>query len=79
MALPYFCLGPDAPATAAAFLTDHYAVEGPAASGVVAGALTTRRAVREAIAAYDAAGCHELILFPCSPDPEQVRLLADAL
>ena len=79
MALPYFCLGPDARATAVVFLTDHYAVEGSAASTVISGALTDRSAVREAIAAYDAAGCHELILFPCSPDPEQVRLLADAL
>ena len=29
--------------------------------------------------AFAAAGCDELIFFPCDPDPEQVDLLADAL
>lgn len=79
MALPYFCLGSDAEATARAFLTDHYAVEGPdVAARVADGALTDPAAVREAIAAYEQAGCDELLLFPCSPDPHQVHLLAEA-
>ena len=29
-------------------------------------------------AAFEQAGADEMICFPCSPDPEQVDLLADA-
>lgn len=79
MALPYFCLGPRAGAEAAAFLTDHYAIEGEAAHAVASSALTTVEAIQAAVAAYEAAGCDELILYPCSPDPLQVGLLADAV
>jgi alkanesulfonate monooxygenase SsuD/methylene tetrahydromethanopterin reductase-like flavin-dependent oxidoreductase (luciferase family) len=80
MALPYFCLGPQARLHADGFLTDHYAIEGAeSAAGVAAGALTDVPAVRDAIAAYRDAGCDELLLFPCSPDPLQVRLLAEAI
>jgi hypothetical protein len=28
---------------------------------------------------FEEAGCDELIFFPCSSDPEQVDLLADAV
>jgi alkanesulfonate monooxygenase SsuD/methylene tetrahydromethanopterin reductase-like flavin-dependent oxidoreductase (luciferase family) len=80
MSLPYFCLGPRAAAEAAAFLTDHYAVEGgDTATAVASSALTTTEAIRAAIAEYEAAGCDELILYPCSADPRQVSLLADAV
>jgi alkanesulfonate monooxygenase SsuD/methylene tetrahydromethanopterin reductase-like flavin-dependent oxidoreductase (luciferase family) len=80
MAQPYFALGPQALEHAHAFLTDHYAIEGPAAAARIAGsALTGATAVRDAIAAYERAGCDELILFPCSPDPDQVHLLADTV
>lgn len=79
LALPYFCLGPDAREHADAYLTDHYAIEGPAAASLVAAALTDATAVRDAISAYERAGCDELMLFPCSPDPRQVRLLAEAV
>jgi hypothetical protein len=34
--------------------------------------------VRQYIQVFSDAGCDELVLFPCSPDPEQVDLLADA-
>jgi alkanesulfonate monooxygenase SsuD/methylene tetrahydromethanopterin reductase-like flavin-dependent oxidoreductase (luciferase family) len=77
LALPYFSLGPRARENAEAFLTDHYAVEGPAAATIAASALTDATAIRDAISAYEAAGCDELMLFPCSPDPDQVRLLAE--
>jgi alkanesulfonate monooxygenase SsuD/methylene tetrahydromethanopterin reductase-like flavin-dependent oxidoreductase (luciferase family) len=79
MALPYFCLGPRADAEAAAFLTDHYAIEGEAAAAVASSALTSVEAIQTSIAAYEAAGCDELILYPCSADPLQVDLLADAV
>lgn len=31
------------------------------------------------LAAFEEAGCDELILFPCSNDPAQVDLLADVV
>ena len=34
--------------------------------------------VQRYIQAFTEAGCDELILFPCSSDPRQVDLLADA-
>lgn len=79
MALPYFCLGPQAREEAEAFLTDHYAIEGSVASRIATEALTDTKALQDAVAAYEAAGCDELILFPCNPDPQQVHLLADAI
>jgi alkanesulfonate monooxygenase SsuD/methylene tetrahydromethanopterin reductase-like flavin-dependent oxidoreductase (luciferase family) len=80
MALPYFSLGPHAQENARAYLSDHYAIEGDeAVARVMASALTSVEAVREAVAAYAEAGCDELLLFPCDPDPEQVRLLAEAV
>lgn len=78
-ALPYFSLGAHARENAEDFLGDHYALEGGAVSQVLAHALTDSRAIREAVAAYEKAGCDELLLFPCNPDPRQVRLLADAI
>jgi alkanesulfonate monooxygenase SsuD/methylene tetrahydromethanopterin reductase-like flavin-dependent oxidoreductase (luciferase family) len=79
MALPYFCLGPRAEAEATGFITDHYAIEAETAAAIASSALTSADAIRTAIAAYAAAGCDELILYPCSPDPRQVGLLADAI
>lgn len=79
MALPYFSLGSRARENAETFLADHYAVEGAAAERVIANALIAPAAVRDAVAAYERAGCDELLLFPCSADPAQVRLLAAAV
>lgn len=79
MALPYFSLGPRAQENAAAFLTDHYAVEGEGAARVAASALTDPERISAAVAAYTRAGCDELLLFPCSSDPAQIGLLAEAV
>lgn len=79
MTLPYFSLGPRAKEHARAFLADHYAIEGEAAVRVAASALTDAAAIRDAVTAYEQAGCDEVVLFPCNPDPEQVRLLADII
>ena len=35
--------------------------------------------MKQYVAAFEAAGCQELFLFPSSSDPQQVDLLADAL
>jgi len=76
-ALGYFALGPDAGELAAGYLHDYYGFLGDYAKMVVEGALTTEDAVRRAVAGFADAGCDELILFPCSPDLDQLRRLAD--
>jgi alkanesulfonate monooxygenase SsuD/methylene tetrahydromethanopterin reductase-like flavin-dependent oxidoreductase (luciferase family) len=76
-ALGYYALGPDAQALAADYLRDYYGFLGDYAEQVVGGALTTEAAIREAVADFEQAGCDELILFPCSPDLDQLNRLAD--
>lgn len=79
MALAYFALGDDAEVDARANLADYYAWLGDQiAEFVVSAAARDADSVRQALAAYETAGCDELILFPASSDPDQVDLLADA-
>ena len=79
MALMYFSLGEEAEASAEHYLLDYYAWLGEeTAHGIVAGAAKDADSVKAAINAYGASGCDELICFPCSSDPEQVTLLAEA-
>ena len=75
-ALGYFALGPDASGLASAYLRDYYAFIPDYVDFIVGGALTSDEAVRAAIAEFSDAGCDELILFPCSPDPDQLHRLA---
>jgi len=77
--LIYFALGPEAQAAATAYLTGYYAWLGEETAGAIAaGAATSAAEVRAELAAFAAAGCDELILFPCTADPAQVDLLAEA-
>lgn len=78
VALAYASLGDDAEAHAHRYLTDYYAFLGEFAERIAAGALTSRQAVADTMAAFTDAGCDELILFPCNPDLGQVTLLAEA-
>ena len=45
---------------------------------IAAGAATDPETVERYIAAFEQAGCDELIIFPSSSDPAQADLLADA-
>ncbi|SCL26650.1 Flavin-dependent oxidoreductase, luciferase family (includes alkanesulfonate monooxygenase SsuD and methylene tetrahydromethanopterin reductase) [Micromonospora pallida] len=77
LAIHYYALGDDAEAHAGRFLQDYYSYLGPQFAGKIAGgALKTEAEVAGTIERYAAAGCDELILIPCNPDPEQVDLLA---
>jgi alkanesulfonate monooxygenase SsuD/methylene tetrahydromethanopterin reductase-like flavin-dependent oxidoreductase (luciferase family) len=78
VALGYFALGPDARDHADRYLHDYYGFLGPWADQIAAGALTDQQAIKQAIDQFEQAGCDELILFPCNPDPAQVEALADA-
>jgi alkanesulfonate monooxygenase SsuD/methylene tetrahydromethanopterin reductase-like flavin-dependent oxidoreductase (luciferase family) len=79
MALAYFSLGPEARQHADRYLHDYYGFLGPWADRIAAGALTGEQAVRDALGRFEQAGCDELLLFPCDPDPAQVDALAAAI
>ncbi len=78
--LGYFSLGPDAEQQARAYLTDYYAFLGEDIANMIAGsAATDAETVRGYLQAFEAAGCGELVLFPCSSDPGQATLLREAI
>jgi alkanesulfonate monooxygenase SsuD/methylene tetrahydromethanopterin reductase-like flavin-dependent oxidoreductase (luciferase family) len=79
LALSYFSLGADAQQHAGSYLRDYYGFAGPYAERVVASAATSAEMVKSQAAAFEAAGCDELIFFPCSTDLNQVRQLTEAL
>jgi alkanesulfonate monooxygenase SsuD/methylene tetrahydromethanopterin reductase-like flavin-dependent oxidoreductase (luciferase family) len=80
MGLAYFSLGAQAEENASAYLGDYYAWLGEEVAGYIAGsAAKDAETVQRYVAAFEAAGCDELIIFPSSADPDQVDLLADAL
>ncbi len=80
MALAYFSLGADAERHANEYLLDYYGFLGPDLSGMIAGsAAKDADTVKGYIAAFENAGCDELIIFPTSADVRQVELLAEAL
>ena len=45
---------------------------------IASGAATDAETVKQYVKGFSEAGCDELVLFPCNPDPGQVDLLADA-
>lgn len=79
MSIGYFALGQDAESVADRYLMDYYAFLGPGAQFVAKGTLTDPGALRREVPALAEAGCDELILFPCSSDPDQADRLADVL
>ena len=79
VALCYFALGPDGKDAARASLGDYYAFLGDIAEQIIGGAVTDADTARGYRDAFAAAGADELIFFPCSADPVQVDLLAEAL
>jgi alkanesulfonate monooxygenase SsuD/methylene tetrahydromethanopterin reductase-like flavin-dependent oxidoreductase (luciferase family) len=78
MALAYFALGDGAEQAADSYLHDYYGFLGEIADMIASGAATDADTVKQYVQGFADAGCDELVLFPCSPDPEQVDLLAEA-
>jgi hypothetical protein len=66
-------------AAADAYLLDCYAFLGAYAPMVASSAAIGPEEVRGVVRGFAAAGCDELILFPCRTDPEEVARLADAV
>jgi alkanesulfonate monooxygenase SsuD/methylene tetrahydromethanopterin reductase-like flavin-dependent oxidoreductase (luciferase family) len=79
MSLAYFSLGPDAEQNAQRYVGDYYAFLGEEMSGMIAaGTAKDADAVQSYLSAFEQAGCDELVWIPCSSDPGQVGLLAEA-
>lgn len=79
MGLAYFSLGENAEENIRADLTHYYAFLGEEIAGYIAdSAATDAETVKQYLTAFEQAGCGELIPFPCTSDPAQVDLLADA-
>ena len=79
MAIAYFALGDRAEQAADAYLRDYYAFIGEYAGMIAAGAAKDVATVKRYVEGFAEAGCDELIMIPCDPDPGQVDLLADAV
>jgi alkanesulfonate monooxygenase SsuD/methylene tetrahydromethanopterin reductase-like flavin-dependent oxidoreductase (luciferase family) len=62
-----------------AYLRDYYAFTGPFAERVVAGNLTSARAVKDFLRGYEEAGCDELVLFPTTADAADLGRLAEVV
>jgi alkanesulfonate monooxygenase SsuD/methylene tetrahydromethanopterin reductase-like flavin-dependent oxidoreductase (luciferase family) len=79
-ALAYFSLGEQAAENARGYLGDYYAWLGDGvAAMIVASAAQNAESVQQQFAAYEEAGCDELIFCPSSNEAEQVDLLAEAV
>lgn len=79
LGLAYYAIGEHARAAADAFLKHYYSFAPAYADQVAASALVTPEQIAARIAEMAQAGCDELILFPCDPEPDQVDLLAELL
>jgi alkanesulfonate monooxygenase SsuD/methylene tetrahydromethanopterin reductase-like flavin-dependent oxidoreductase (luciferase family) len=80
MAIAYYSLGERAEENARADLGHYYAWLGEEiAQMLIDAAATDADAVKGYVAAYEEAGCDEVIFFPCAADLEQVDLLAEAV
>jgi alkanesulfonate monooxygenase SsuD/methylene tetrahydromethanopterin reductase-like flavin-dependent oxidoreductase (luciferase family) len=79
LAIAYVALGQGAREPAERYLSDYYAFAGPKAGMAVRSLLTDVEQLRDFTAGYMAAGCDELIFFPCVTDPGQADLVADAV
>ncbi len=79
LSLAYFALGPRAREHADSYLKHYYGWLGDFADQIAAGAAVSEEMVRGYVAAFERAGCDELILIPCSSELDQVKLLAEAV
>jgi alkanesulfonate monooxygenase SsuD/methylene tetrahydromethanopterin reductase-like flavin-dependent oxidoreductase (luciferase family) len=80
LSLAYFALGSQAREAADAYLKRYYGWLGDDVAGqIAASAAVSQDMVRGYRDAFGQSGCDELIFIPCSHDPGQVGLLAEAV
>jgi len=79
LSIAYFALGPGARNQADNYLLNYYGWLGDVARQIAAGAAVGTEMVRGCAAAFESAGCDELIFVPTTASPDQVGLLAGAV
>jgi len=79
LSLAYFALGPEARGHADNYLLDYYGFLGDIARQIAAGAAVSAEMAKGYAAAFESAGCDELIFVPTTASPDQVTLLAGAV
>ncbi|HUY45934.1 MAG TPA: LLM class flavin-dependent oxidoreductase [Streptosporangiaceae bacterium] len=79
LSLAYFALGGEAQRLAREHLLDYYGFAPPYAQSVLSQAAIGEDGVTRAIAAFQDAGCDELVFVPCSADIGQMKLLSALL
>jgi alkanesulfonate monooxygenase SsuD/methylene tetrahydromethanopterin reductase-like flavin-dependent oxidoreductase (luciferase family) len=79
LSLAYFSLGARAREQADSYLKNYYRWLGEFAEQIAAGAAVSEEMVKSYVAAFEQAGCDELILIPCSSELDQIALLAEAI
>ncbi|MBE8477263.1 LLM class flavin-dependent oxidoreductase [Streptomyces justiciae] len=79
LSLAYFGLGPDARAQADGYLLDYYGFLGDFAQQIAGSAAVSAEMVAQYVAAFQAAGCDELIFVPTGSGLDQIDLLAEAV
>ena len=78
VSLAYVALGPAGEERAAEYLSAYYAFAGTKANQAVGNVITDADQLRVTRDEYAAAGCDELLLFPCLSESGQVDLIAKA-
>jgi alkanesulfonate monooxygenase SsuD/methylene tetrahydromethanopterin reductase-like flavin-dependent oxidoreductase (luciferase family) len=79
VSLANFGLGRDAAARSIAYLLEYHASLGPMAHQMAKFVLSSPAEIKANIRAFTDIGADELILMPCIPELDQVRMLADCL
>jgi alkanesulfonate monooxygenase SsuD/methylene tetrahydromethanopterin reductase-like flavin-dependent oxidoreductase (luciferase family) len=79
MSLTYFSLDDDPEQQTRTTIGDYYAFAGEYQQMIVQGTAKGEDEVKERMRGFAEAGCDELIMFPASPDPDQVDKLAAAV
>lgn len=75
-ALTYVALGAERRRLATDYMRHYYSYIGPKAEMLAASVISEEDRLREVVTGYAAAGCDELLIFPCTRDVEQLALIA---
>jgi alkanesulfonate monooxygenase SsuD/methylene tetrahydromethanopterin reductase-like flavin-dependent oxidoreductase (luciferase family) len=73
----YYALGPNAKERGGEYLHTYYGFMGPRVEAMINALPTSLEAIKGSIQAYADAGCDEVIIWPCTPDLEQIDQLAE--
>ncbi|APU14240.1 MULTISPECIES: LLM class flavin-dependent oxidoreductase [Actinoalloteichus] len=79
VSLSYVCLGAGGRERGGAYLRDYYSYIGPKAERAASAVIVDEDQLRRTVAEFAEAGCDELLLFPCTADPDQVDLISKAV